>query len=154
MPPKIKQKINQLGFGSNFQGNPRPMKECDWGWKILPLPPHPNLNFRENGGITTPNQSKFNHLRFASNFQGTFSSINNCDWSWKYRPPPPQSKLDLRQNKWGGNMYPKSAKIQLTNGNLRPINDSYRRSKKIPPQPKIFCLHFQKQKHKLKIMLC
>merc|ERR1711867_272542 len=27
--PQIRQKINQLGFGSNFQGNLRPTKDCD-----------------------------------------------------------------------------------------------------------------------------
>ena len=28
-PPQIRQKFNQLGFGSNFQVNPRPMKDFD-----------------------------------------------------------------------------------------------------------------------------
>ena len=27
--PQIRQKFNQLGFGSNFQGNLRPIKYCD-----------------------------------------------------------------------------------------------------------------------------
>ena len=29
-PPKMRQKFNQLGFGLNFQDNPRPKKEWDW----------------------------------------------------------------------------------------------------------------------------
>ena len=28
--PQIRQKFNQLGFGSNFQGNLRPKNDCFW----------------------------------------------------------------------------------------------------------------------------
>ena len=28
--PPNQVKINQVGFGYNFQGNLRPMKDCDW----------------------------------------------------------------------------------------------------------------------------
>ena len=34
--PQIRQKFNQLGFVSNFEGNLRPIKGCDWRRKILP----------------------------------------------------------------------------------------------------------------------
>ena len=34
--PQIRQKFNQLGFGSHFQGALRPIKDCDWRWKFLP----------------------------------------------------------------------------------------------------------------------
>ena len=27
--------LNQVGFGSNFQDNLRPIKDCDWSWKFL-----------------------------------------------------------------------------------------------------------------------
>ena len=39
------QKFNQLGFSSNFQGNLRPIKDCDYV-ENLPHPPIPKLDFR------------------------------------------------------------------------------------------------------------
>ena len=50
---QIGQKINQLGIGSNFQGNPRPTKDCDWKLKCLP-PISQNL---KKGG-SSQNQAK------------------------------------------------------------------------------------------------
>ena len=35
--PQIREKFNQLGFGSNFQGNLKTIKDCDYGENL----PHP-----------------------------------------------------------------------------------------------------------------
>ena len=45
----VRQKLNQLEFGSNFQGNLRPIKDCDWREKSAP-PLKPKLLVRQKKG--------------------------------------------------------------------------------------------------------
>ena len=47
--PHNRQKFNQLGFGSNFQGNLKPIQDCDYG-ENLPHPNKPKLNFKQKKG--------------------------------------------------------------------------------------------------------
>ena len=48
---QIREKYNQLRFGSNFQGNLRPIKDGDWRLKFLsPLSQNLNLGKKQGEG--------------------------------------------------------------------------------------------------------
>ena len=76
--PQIREKFNQLRFGSNFQGNLRPIKGCDYG-ENLPHPPKLKLNFKQKREAPQIRQ-KFNQLGFGSNFQGNPRPMK--EWNW------------------------------------------------------------------------
>ena len=108
-PPKIRQKFNQLGFGWNFQDNPRPKKEWDWEWKILP-PLSQNSILGKKGG--TQNQVKNSTKSdFAQIFRVTPAQWKNGIEDENFYPP--SAKIKFKAKKRGGGT-PNQAKIQPT----------------------------------------
>ena len=78
--PKICQKLNQLGIGSNSQGKLKPINNQSWWKKITPPKPKSDLLAKEveGGGGNKPKISqKPNQLGFSSNFQGKLKPIND-----------------------------------------------------------------------------
>ena len=85
-PPKISQKLNQLSFGSNFQGKLNPMNDQSWQQKFLPHL-YQNPIFGQKGGGETPKISqKLNQIGFGSNFQSKLKPINDQSWLQKILP--------------------------------------------------------------------
>ena len=67
---QIRQKFNQLGLISNFQGKLRPITGCDWRWKILPpISQNSILGKKKGGGWSSHNQATIQPTGFVSNFQ-------------------------------------------------------------------------------------
>ena len=57
--PKISQKLNQLGFGSNFQGKLKPINEQSWWQNSLPhLYQNPIFWHKKRGGVKLPKSAK------------------------------------------------------------------------------------------------
>ena len=71
-PPKINQKLNQLRFGSNFQGKIKPINDQSWLQKFLAhLSQNPNFGKKCGGGVETPqNQPKTQPTRIWLKFSG------------------------------------------------------------------------------------
>ena len=74
-PPQIRQKFNQLGFFSNFQGNLRQQKDCDWRWSSLPPSPQRQNMVLGKKGETSPNQSKILSTQILLSFQGLWLEV-------------------------------------------------------------------------------
>ena len=101
--PKISQKLNQLGFGSNFQGKLKPTNDQSWWQKFLP---HLNQNlilWQKRGWVETPqNKPKSQQTRIWLKFSGWPQASKDCDLRWKSYPNPSQPKFDFRHKKRGG----------------------------------------------------
>ena len=70
--PQIRQKFNQLGFVSNFQGNLRPIKYYDLWWNILPHLSQNSILGKIGGGEGHPKLGiNSTNLDFAQTFRVT-----------------------------------------------------------------------------------
>ena len=106
---QIRQNFNQLGFGSNFQGNLGPIKDCDWRWKFPP--PWQKLDFRQKGGH--PKSGKIStNSDLAETFRVAPGLRKNGIGNEKFYPLSQNSILGKKK---GG--HPKSGK-NSTNSDL------------------------------------
>ena len=68
--PQISQKLNQLGFDSNFQRKLKPINDQSWGQKMLPLPQAKTRFFAQKGVKIPKNQPKTQPTRIWLKFSG------------------------------------------------------------------------------------
>ena len=107
--PKIRQKFNQLWFGSNFQGNLRPIKYCDCRWKSPPSP-KPKLDFRLKRGGHPKLGKNLTNSDFAQTFMVTSSQSRILIGGKNVSIP--QAKTQFETNNYG------PAKIRQNSTNL------------------------------------
>ena len=57
-PPKINQKLNQVRFGSNFQGELKPINDQSWWKTFLPQLSQNWIFWQKGGGGNPPKSAK------------------------------------------------------------------------------------------------
>ena len=68
---KISKKLNQLRFGSNFKGKPKPINDQSWWKNVKPSEPKSNFLLKSGGGVETPqNQPKSQPTQIWLKFSG------------------------------------------------------------------------------------